>query len=200
MDSRAVAELIVHLGRIGSGEGGVAGLSPVQWAALRYFARANRFSRTPSGFAAFHGTTRGTASQTIKGLVAAGYLTQHRSQADGRSVRLSLTDKARAILADDPIKGLAAAADGLPPGMRDRFSDSLLRVLGQLAEDTGQPLFGTCRSCAHFGGEGCCLAGDPVYACRFANETLSEAELDEFCINFVSEAPRSSERPQGGRV
>ena len=76
MDSRVVAELILHLGRIASGDGLVGGLTPVQWTGLRYFARANRFSRTPSAFAAFHGTTRGTASQTVKGLVADGYLKQ----------------------------------------------------------------------------------------------------------------------------
>jgi hypothetical protein len=32
-------------------------LSPAQWMALRYFARANPFSRTPSAFAAFQATT-----------------------------------------------------------------------------------------------------------------------------------------------
>lgn len=200
MDSRAIAELIVHLGRIGSGEGGAGGLSPVQWAGLRYFARANRFSRTPSAFAAFHGTTRGTASQTIKGLVAAGYLKQNRSESDGRSVRLDLTDKARAILSDDPIMGLVAAADTLPAGMRDRFADGLRRMLAQLAAETGGPLFGTCRNCTHFGGEGCCRAGGPTYECGFVNETLLEAELDEFCVNFVSGAAPTSRRPGAGRA
>ena len=97
MSERAVAELIVHLGRITHGNGFVVGLTPLQWTALRYFARANRFSPTPSAFAEFHGTTRGTASQTTKSLVAQGYLVRTRSEADGRSARLDLTDKARAI-------------------------------------------------------------------------------------------------------
>ena len=48
-------------------------LSPAQWMALRYFARANPFSRTPSAFAAFQATTRGTASQAIKALEASGW-------------------------------------------------------------------------------------------------------------------------------
>ena len=54
MSERATAELIVHLGRIAQGDGFVAGLTPAQWTALRYFASANRFSRTPSAFAEFH--------------------------------------------------------------------------------------------------------------------------------------------------
>jgi hypothetical protein len=33
--------------------------------ALRFFARANSFSRTPSAFAEFQATTRGTASQHL---------------------------------------------------------------------------------------------------------------------------------------
>jgi DNA-binding MarR family transcriptional regulator len=79
MNSRAIAELVFHLGRIATGEGLVEGLTAAQWAALRYFAQANRFSRTPSAFAAFHGTTRGTASQTIKSLETQCYLTRMRS-------------------------------------------------------------------------------------------------------------------------
>src|ERR1700730_8622173 len=35
-----------------------------------FFARANSFSRTPSAFAEFQATTRGTASQAIKALEA----------------------------------------------------------------------------------------------------------------------------------
>src|SRR5215475_13325329 len=63
--------------------------------ALRYFARANPFSRTPSAFAAFQATTRGTASQAIKALEAGGYLVRQRSKADGRSVSLRLTSKGK---------------------------------------------------------------------------------------------------------
>jgi DNA-binding MarR family transcriptional regulator len=189
MESRVIAELILHLGRIASGDGVAGGLTPVQWAGLRYFARANRFSRTPSAFAAFHGTTRGTVSQTIKGLVAQGLLKQTRSQADGRSVRLDLTDKARAIVADDPIEALVRAADALPSGVRGHISIVLQRMLGTVASETGKPLFGTCETCAHFEGDGCCKEGLPAYLCGFLNEPLIEEELDELCINFTPGKP-----------
>jgi DNA-binding MarR family transcriptional regulator len=116
VDSRIIADLVFHLGRIASGEGLAEGLTPAQWAVLRYFARANRFSRTPSAFAAFHGTTRGTASQMIKNLEIQGYLTRMRSDADGRSTRLDLTDKARDILSNDPFEALVRAANALPQG------------------------------------------------------------------------------------
>ena len=187
MDSRVIAELILHLGRIASGEGLVGGLTPGQWAVLRYFARANRFSRTPSAFAAFHGTTRGTASQAIKSLVAQGFLRQTRSETDGRSVRLDLTDKARDIIADDPIEALVRAAEALPPGVRGNFAQVLHRMLGRVAAGAGRPLFGTCENCAHFEGDGCCRAGLPAHVCGYMNEPLLAAELDELCINFTAD-------------
>ena len=101
MDSSTITEQLMYLGRIASGDGLVEGLTPGQWAILRYFAHANRFSQTPSAFAAFHGTTRGSDSQAIKSLVKKGYLHQARSESDGRSVRLGLTDKAEAIIGND---------------------------------------------------------------------------------------------------
>ncbi len=189
MDSRTIAELVLHLGRIASGEGLVEGLTPVQWAVLRYFARANRFSRTPSAFAAFHGTTRGTASQTIKNLETQGYLSRMRSETDRRSVRLVLTDKARAILANDPFESLVRAADSLPPSVHGHFANALQRMLGQVARERGKPSFGTCASCKHLADDGCCREGQAPYACGFASEPLLLEELDGVCINFVPGKP-----------
>ena len=171
MDSRIIAELIVHLGRIASGDGLVEGLTPGQWSVLRYFARANRFSRTPSAFAAFHSTTRGTVSQAIKSLVTQGYLRQTRSET-------------RAIIEKDPLEALARAAAALPPGVRGQFSNGLQRMLDHVASETGTPPFGTCKTCAHFEGDGCCQEGLATYACGFLNSQLIEEELDELCINF----------------
>ena len=185
MDSRAIAELVLHLGRIASGEG----LTAAQWAVLRYFARANRFSRTPSAFAAFHGTTRGTASMTIKNLEAQGYLTSERSQSDKRSVRLILTNKARAVLQNDLFVALVRAADALPTGIRDDFANTLQRMLGHVARESGKPPFGTCASCKHLESDGCSRERQEAYTCNFAGEPLLLEELDEVCINFVSGKP-----------
>ena len=172
MDSRAIAELVLHLGRIASGEALVEGLTPVQWTGLRYFARANRFSRTPSAFAVFHGTTRGTASQTIKKLEAQGYLTRMRSETDRRSVHLVLTEKARAILEKDLFEILVRATDTLPLGVRGQFANALQRVLGHVALERGIPTFGNCASCTHLEGGDCSREGVVPYACGFASEPL----------------------------
>src|SRR5690554_3721867 len=115
------AEIIVHLARLAQSGGGSQRLTPAQWTALRFFARANRLSRTPSAFSAFHATTRGTASQTVKSLVAAGLLERHRNEEDGRSIRFELTPAGLEALTEDPLQGLARALDRLAPEARDGF-------------------------------------------------------------------------------
>jgi DNA-binding MarR family transcriptional regulator len=184
MNERAVADLIARLSRIAHGDGFVADLTPAQWMALRYFASANRFSRTPSAFAEFHGTTRGTTSQTTKILVAQGYLMRTRSEADGRSTRLDLTDKARAILANDPFEALVRAAGALHPNARNQVANGLERMLGHIARERCKRSFGKCTSCEHLEGDGCCQDAKPPYRCGFVGEPLAEAELHELCINF----------------
>jgi DNA-binding MarR family transcriptional regulator len=189
MNSRTIAELVFHLGRMASGDRLVEKLTTAQWAVLRYFALANRFSRTPSAFAAFHATTRGTASQTIKSLEKKGYLTRIRSDSDRRSIRLVLTEKARDILANDPFESLVRAADSLPQNMQGYFADALQRMLGNVAGERGKLTFGSCTSCQHLEGDGCNRDEQTTYACGFASEPLLLEELDEICFNFVLGKP-----------
>src|SRR5580698_10872276 len=109
MSASETAELMLQMGRLVQSEGYDVDLSPALLMALRFFARANSFSRTPSAFAEFQATTRGTASQSIKALEAGGYLVRQRSQADGRSVTLRLTDKGHEVVARDPFEALVRA-------------------------------------------------------------------------------------------
>lgn len=98
-----IGELLLQLARGMLAERDGDRLTSAQWLALRFFSRANVFSRTLSGLAAYQATTRGTASQTIKLLVQRGYLVRKKSPYDGRSSILSLTEKARSRLAADPL-------------------------------------------------------------------------------------------------
>jgi DNA-binding MarR family transcriptional regulator len=182
---RVVADLIAQLGRIAHGEGFLGGLTPAQWSALRYFSRANRFSRTVSAFAEFHATTRGTASQTVKSLVNRGYLTRMRSERDGRSARLDMTEKGKAALADDPFEILAGAARALSPTARSGLESALERMLRHVAQEYGRCLFGMCPSCMHLRGNGSCVEGRPPYECGFLDEPLEKDELDRLCVNFA---------------
>src|SRR6266699_6418915 len=133
MSARETAELLLLAGRLVQAEGYDGELSAAQWMALRYLARANTFSRTPSAFAEFQATTRGTASQAIKALEAGGYLVRQRSQTDGRSVTVRLTDKGKKALARDPFEVLVRAVGSLDAEEQAAMHDALHEVLTTVA-------------------------------------------------------------------
>ena len=133
MSARETAELLLQVGRLVQAEGYDGELSPAQWMALRFFARANAFSRTPSAFAEFQATTRGTATQAIKALEAGGYLVRQPFKTDGRSVSLQLTSKGKKALARDPFEVLVRAVDSLDPTERTAMRRALHQVLSTLA-------------------------------------------------------------------
>lgn len=175
---RRVAELALQVGRAVYGESSAAGLTPAQWMALRFFARANRFSRTISAFADFHATTRGTASQTVKSLVARGFLTRTRSARDGRSATFDLTARGRRTLAADPFEAVVRAALQLSPAQRDRTASGLRGILRELAVERDRPAPALCSLCGHLsanGGQG--------FTCRLMREPLSAAELEQLCVH-----------------
>jgi len=176
-----LAELLEQIGRIAYNAGSRAGLTPAQWTALRFFSRANRFSRTVSAFAEFHSTTRGTASQTIKGLVQQGYLTRCRSERDARSSSLKTTQKTLAALEYDPLEDLVQAAGVVSERTRATLAVHLTLVLGDLAARRGRRYFGSCTSCAHFQGAG--LPG-AEYFCGLVREQLAATEIEQICVKF----------------
>ena len=149
MSGRETAELLLLIGRLVQAEGYHGELSPAQWMALRFFARANQFSRNPSAFAEFQATTRGTASQAIKVLEAGGYLVRQRSEADGRSVALRLTDKGKEAIARDPFEALVRAVELLDPEEQTAMHRALRRVLTTVAASGEHRHFGVCRDCEY---------------------------------------------------
>src|SRR5437870_2580303 len=155
MSGRETAELLLLVGRLVQAECYDGELSPAQWMALRYFARANPFSRTPSAFAEFQATTRGTASQAIKALEAGGYLVRQRSKADRRSVSLRLTNKGNKALARDPFEVLVRAMDSLGAKEQTAMHHTLHKVLTTLATSGAHRRIGVCPDCRHFGRQMC---------------------------------------------
>jgi DNA-binding MarR family transcriptional regulator len=178
------AELLAQLGYAVVGAGYPRGLTPAQWAALRYLSRANRFSRTVSAFAEFHATTRGTASQTVQRLVDRGFVRKSPSVVDGRSIRLDLAKKGRDTLEDDPLSDLVAAFRSLQPAVRARFVRTLKELVARVGQVRGGRSFGTCPACLHFDCDGRCR-GDPAECwCNLFEQPLDVAETDELCVNF----------------
>lgn len=191
---RRVAELALQLGRAAYGESSAADLTSAQWMALRYLGRANRFSRTISAFAEFQATTRGTASQTVKSLVARGFLTRARSERDGRSSTFNLTGRSRRKLAQDPFEAVVRAAGLLSPAQRDRTAAGLRRILQQLSVERARPSVGVCTLCGHLGSD-----GPRSFHCRLLREPLAPMELEQLCVRF-HESGSTATRSAGSRV
>jgi DNA-binding MarR family transcriptional regulator len=187
MSARATAALLLQTGRIVQAGGYDGELSPAQWMALRFFARANRFSRTPSAFAEFQATTRGTATQTIKTLEASGYLIRQRLESDGRSVGLQLTGKGREALSRDPFEVLACAVAALAPQQRAALHHALQSVLAAVAEGGAHRRFGVCSDCMHLDVEASCRPAGPtgwILECRLLGGVIRPDETDLLCVKF----------------
>jgi DNA-binding MarR family transcriptional regulator len=186
-----IAELLVHVGRAARSEDGRSELTAAQWACLRFFARANGSTRTPSGFASFQATTRGTASQIVKSLEGRGLVARRRSPRDGRSVCFELTEAGRRMLAQDPLRDLVGVINALADDDRGRLLDTLSRVSAALSTSRGVPAFGTCRDCRHFAPG----AGTGYCACLAAD--LANEELDKLCASY--RGPAYGMEPEGDR-
>ena len=187
MSARETAELLLLVGRLVQAEGYDGELSPAQWMALRFFARANSFSRTPSAFAEFQATTRGTASQAIKALEAGGYLVRQRSPADGRSVTLRLTDKSNEALARDPFEVLVRAVDSLDAKEQTAMHHALHQVLTTVAASGAHRRFGVCQDCTHLAGETCSdSTGASLSAlkCQLFGVPIEPEDTGLLCVHF----------------
>ena len=180
---RAVAELVEQLGHCACSDAFSAGLNPAQWSALRYFERANRFSRTVSAFAAYHGTTRGTASQTVRVLVQKGYLRRLPAMHDQRSFRLDLTELAQQELGSDPFAEFVNAAGTLPPEQCSALARGLRAMLEQVLEKRARRPFGVCTTCEHLGALDDQSDGRCGHFCRLQDEALAEQELGRICVD-----------------
>lgn len=152
-------------------------LYPAQWEALRYLARANRFSRNPAALADYLGATRGTVSQTVIALEAKGLVEKRTDPRDRRSVVLALTEAGAAALRHDAAIALAAdidaagGAEALAAGL-----DAVVRAA--LARRAGRA-FGVCRACRHFRAD--VRGGEAPHHCALLDEPLSDTDSAAMC-------------------
>lgn len=160
------------------------GLNPAQWEALRYLARANRFSNSPSALTRYLGATKGTVSQTLLALARKGYIVKSARGGSIRSVSLSLTAEGAGLLKRDPWAALAEAAGELGGKTRRRMARGLSELLACELNAQGLAGFGTCRSCRFFreaGGVGQRTAQAPRH-CMLFEESLSAGDTECICV------------------
>ncbi|EKF19139.1 MarR family winged helix-turn-helix transcriptional regulator [Nitratireductor pacificus] len=179
MSDHDISAMIGRLARIVSHDGHAAGLKPVQWEALRYLARANRFSCTPSALTAYLGTTKGTVSQTLMALERAGFVRKSTDPADRRSVRLELTEAALALLPHDETQRFERAMDAISELERRALRLGLSALLkARITADGGRP-FGLCHACRHFRKD---ARGPGRHLCGLLAEPLDDDDASRICV------------------
>ena len=175
-----LTRLLDRVGRMARGLQYSHGLNPAQWDSLRFVARANQLSRTPGGLAAFLGTTKGTASQTLKALEKKGYVRRVAHKSDKRVRHLAITGEGEALLNEDPLNCLDIAVRGLEPQLSDSLSSALTQLCGEMQSRCGSTDFGVCTRCGHFEGE---TSGGNM-RCGLKNVELACADAGKLCVSF----------------
>ena len=172
-----LADMLVHLARLAQNAAN-SPLTAAQWTALRYFARANPVSRTPSAFSEFHATTRGTASQTVRALVDMNLLARHSDARDRRSARMEVTEAGHAMLSSDPLAALRKVLAALPMEDQTTLARVVRQAVTDMATRRGAPTFGTCSDCDH------CEAGSGQAYCHCTKTVLAAPDMAAFCVDF----------------
>ncbi|MBR0843134.1 MarR family transcriptional regulator [Bradyrhizobium liaoningense] len=163
-------------------EGSRSGLSDREWMALRFLARANRFSRTPTALASFLGTTRSVASQIAAVLQNKGLVARKPSADDKRSITLCITGDGERFLERDPINALRDQIVALEVPDRSRLRDTLRRVLVGLDVAQRRHHTDVCSQCMFLieSGEG----KERHFKCRLFRKSLAQKETSLFCAYF----------------
>lgn len=181
-EGREIVYSLERLSRLMRAGDFAEGLNPAQWEALRFLARANRFSNSPGALTRYLGATKGTISQTVKALERKQLIAKAGRPGEKRSVVLELTEAGRAVMAKDPWSTLATACEELGGKTRRRMDKGLSDLLaGEIARHQG-PSFGQCRSCRFWreGGRGDDAAGP--HLCMLYDVPISAAESAQICI------------------
>jgi DNA-binding MarR family transcriptional regulator len=181
------AHLIDRLERLVRASEAAGDLNPAQWEALRYFARTNRFSRTPAALADYLASTRGTISRTLASLEAKGYLRRGPSFRDGRSVEFALTAKATKALSRDPLTALALDIEAACDRDAQALAESLRSTLLMAIARNGGRAFGACFSCRYFRTDVHPGRSAPHH-CGLLDEPLSRADSRAICVEQEPQA------------
>lgn len=132
IESQALARLLEQTSRAMHALGFESDMFPAQWTALRYFARAEAGDRTASALARFQGVAVGPVTRTVRTLVAKGLLTAIMIGGRGAPKQLAVTDAARALLVNDPLKIVVKAVEQIDETGREALTLALEQVLGAI--------------------------------------------------------------------
>lgn len=178
MPGQEAVDLLVQAANAAQAERAGSPLAPSERMALRYFARANRFSRTENALAEFQSIGLSQATLLVASLVSGGYLKQELSR-DGGESSFEVTEASQKLLDDDPYGLLLRAVDKLEPEKQVVLCQALRRVLNELVEDSAHWYLNSCRNCSEFAG-----ARNGAGRCNVLGTDVLAGDMSALCINF----------------
>jgi DNA-binding MarR family transcriptional regulator len=181
-DGSGIAYALERLARLMRAAEFGNGLNPAQWEALRFFARANRFSNSPGALTRYLGATKGTISQTVKALERKKLIEKSERPGEKRSVVLRLTTAGTELMAKDPWSELAQNCEALGGKTRRRMERGLSEVLAQEITRRLAPSFGTCATCRFWRTDARMDDARGPHLCTLFDEPLSAIESSQICI------------------
>jgi len=184
-DGRMIAWPLERLARVMRAREHEGGLNPAQWEALRFLARANRFSDSPMALTRYLGATKGTISQTLMALERKGFITKSLRPGKRKSLRLGLTAEGRALLARDPWAALANATEDLGPKTRRRMQRGLEELLAEELKRSRLASFGLCATCRFFRERGRAEDQNGPHLCMLFEDALSSDDAGKICIEHA---------------
>jgi DNA-binding MarR family transcriptional regulator len=155
-------------------------LNPAQWEALRFIARANRFSNSPAALTRYLGATKGTVSQTVMALTRKGYVAKNARAGEKRSIALTLTAKGEEKLKQDPWARLSVDMDDLGGKTRRRLAQGLSDLLVIELKRGSFTSFGFCETCRFLRDDRKANPAEP-YRCTLFDEPLALADVIRIC-------------------
>jgi DNA-binding MarR family transcriptional regulator len=174
-----------RLARLLRGASHAQGLNPAQWEALRYLARANRFSNAPGALTKYLAATKGTVSQTVIALVRKGFIAKTARPGEGRSVTLTLTAAGEALMLRDPLHAVGLDIDALGPKTRRRFDRAVGELLAAGVKRNRETPFGPCPGCRHFRERGAEDRTGGPHLCMLFNEAMARTETARLCVHHL---------------
>jgi DNA-binding MarR family transcriptional regulator len=181
----AIASLVDRLSRLAHSLQYSHGLNPAQWNALRFLARANKYSTSPGVLADYLGTTKGTISQTLIALESKGLIHRIRCEEDRRKVRLGLTKTGHAMLELDPLHEIERASTSVPVQDHACLVAAMTTIVNDLCTHQDGARFGVCGTCCHLvsseEADGC----EGTRRCGLTKDPLTSGELKQICVDFA---------------
>jgi len=186
IDGRMIVWPLERLARLMRAREHEDGLNPAQWEALRFLARANRFSNSPGALTRYLGATKGTISQTLMALERKGFVSKSLREGGRKSIRLTLTPKGRDALSRDPWADLSRAAHGLGGKTKRRMQRGLDVLLAEELQREALASFGVCTSCRYFREAGRVADARGPHLCMLFEDALSSEDVQHICIEHVN--------------